>query len=64
MNFLLNQMNMKKKQETNPYKKIKRDLMRRDNLTNDKRFVSKVVENKKKKESKNSCKNFKLKKYE
>jgi hypothetical protein len=55
---------MKKNKETSPYKKIKRDLMKRDNLTNDRRFVSKVVENKKKKESKNFCKNFKLKKYE
>jgi hypothetical protein len=41
------------------YKKIKRDLMLRDNETNDRRFVSKVVPNKKKLVNKEFCKKFK-----
>jgi hypothetical protein len=53
-------MKINKKTKINPYKKIKRDLMLRDNATNDRRFVSKVVDDKKKKESKNACKNFKF----
>jgi hypothetical protein len=52
-------MKPKKKRTVNPYKKIKRDLMLRDNETNDKRFVSKVVPNKKKVLNKEFCKKFK-----